>query len=374
MEEKNGAKEKKNRPAIPESVKSELWARAAGRCEFRGCNKFLLEDTVTKKKRKINHIAHIVSWTPSGPRGNENSEKLAKDISNLMLTCVEHNNLIDDPKYVDEYPVELLQQYKREHEERIRRVTGLGKDYGTRIVKMYSKIQDQTPQISDDAIYEAIMPYYPLDTALNIDLTQVEDIETAKKQIKRHIDLHVLSEESEISYSIFCMCKIPYTCYLGYVLGNKVKSEIYQFFRDTQDWKWKEGESGEFQIIRPSIEQSQSDVDLLIEVSGNIDRTLIPNYPVYSLKADKPGFLFLKTRRQVIEFVIKFRELLSEIRDMHGEKVTVHLILAAPNPIVFELGKAIMKNIDPTIVLYDKVSDCVYYQKIMNLHDRIRED
>ena len=33
--------EKKKRPAIPENVKRELWIKSGGRCEFRGCNKYL---------------------------------------------------------------------------------------------------------------------------------------------------------------------------------------------------------------------------------------------------------------------------------------------------------------------------------------------
>ena len=77
--------EKKKRPAIPENVKRELWIKSGGRCEFRGCNKYLYKDGVTKQPRNLANIAHIVSWTPTGPRGNQNSEKLATDISNLML-------------------------------------------------------------------------------------------------------------------------------------------------------------------------------------------------------------------------------------------------------------------------------------------------
>ena len=74
-----------------------------------------------------------------------------------------------------------------------------------------------------------------------------------------------------------------------------------------------------------------------------------------------------------MEFQIKFRELLDIIREEHGENVVIHLIVAAPNPITFEIGKSIMKNIDPTILLYDKVKDMVKYKPVMYLHKRIRE-
>lgn len=363
--------EKRKRPHIPEKTKLQLYIKAGGRCEFRGCNKYLFEDEVTRQPRKMVNIAHIVSWTPSGPRGNEDSEKLATDISNLMLTCVEHNNLIDSSEYVEEYPAELLRQFKREHEERIYRVTGMGQDYGIRIIKMYSKIQDQTPHIGDRSVSEAIMPYYPLDTGINIDLTQVENIEEAQKQISRIVELHISSDEKEEGYGVFIMAKIPYSCYLGYILGNKVKSEVFQFFRDSEDWKWRSGEFGHFSIVKPRERLDEQQVVLLVEVSGNIDYALIPNYPVYSVKADSPGVLFLQSKEQLIEFRIKFREILSIIREIHSEACTVHLILAAPNPITFEIGKSIMKNIDPTILLYDKVQDDIKYKEIMCLHKRI---
>ena len=82
--------------------------------------------------------------------------------------------------------------------------------------------------------------------------------------------------------------------------------------------------------------------------------------------------MFIQSKEQVLEFQIKFRELLNEIREIHGEDITVNLVIAAPNPISFEIGKCIMKNIDPTILLYDKVDNDVNYREIMCLHSRIR--
>ena len=354
-------------------MKRELWIKSGGRCEFRGCNKYLYKDGVTKQPRNLANIAHIVSWTPTGPRGNQNSEKLATDISNLMLTCSEHNNLIDDPRYVEMYPVELLQQYKREHEERIYRVTGMGQEYGVRIIKMFSKIQGQVSIIGDKAVSEAIMPYYPLESDIIIDLTQVEDVTSAQKQIERAVDLHIKSNSHEESYSVFIMAKIPYACYLGYVLGNKVKSVPHQFFRDTQDWKWRDGEFGHFQVTKPKAEKPEDEVNLLVEISGNIDCKLMPNNITYSIKAENPGFMFIQSKEQILEFQIKFRELLNEIREIYGEDVKINLVIAAPNPVSFEIGKCIMKNIDPTIILYDKVDNDVSYQKVMCLHSRIRK-
>lgn len=360
------------RPSIPQAVQRELWIKAGGRCEFRGCNKYLYKDGVTQQPRNLANISHIVSWIPTGPRGNENSEKLAKDISNLMLTCSEHNNLIDDSKYVEKYPIELLQKYKRDHEERIYRVTGMGQEYCVRIIKMWSKIQGQVPQIGDQDVHDAIQPYYPLEETLNIDLTQVEDITAAMVTIKKIVDLHLLSDQKQEKYCLFCMAKIPYSCYLGYILGNKVSVDSFQYFRDRQNWKWNEKEQPGFKVISPRNIEKVQEVNLLVEISGFIDKKLIPDNPCYHIQAELPNFLFLQNKKQVIEFQIKFRDLLSDIRVHYGEDVKINLIPAIPNPIAFEIGRTIMKNIDPTIILFDKVDNSIVYEPIMTLHERVR--
>ena len=100
------ADNKKNRPHIPKSVQTHLWLRAGGRCEFRGCNKILYEDQVTQDPINEANIAHIISWKESGPRGDKIlSPLLATDITNLMLTCPEHNHLIDSGENIEKLPI-----------------------------------------------------------------------------------------------------------------------------------------------------------------------------------------------------------------------------------------------------------------------------
>ena len=83
-----------------------LWAISGGRCEYEGCNTPLYMDILTKKKYNKAYIAHIVADSLDGPRGDpERSEKLANEISNLMLLCDPHHTLID--KDVANHPVEL---------------------------------------------------------------------------------------------------------------------------------------------------------------------------------------------------------------------------------------------------------------------------
>ena len=152
----------KIRPHIPKSVQTHLWLRAGGRCEFRGCNKILYEDQVTQDPINEANIAHIISWTESGPRGDKIlSPQLATDITNLMLTCPEHNHLIDSGENIEKYSVSFLQEMKREHEDSIRELTGLRTQLPKRVIELKSMIHGQRPSITPKEEADALFPFFP---------------------------------------------------------------------------------------------------------------------------------------------------------------------------------------------------------------------
>jgi len=126
---------KKGRPSIAQGVQNELWARAAGRCEFRGCNELLYVDDLTKQRSNLATIAHIVAYSPEGPRGDPvRSEELQVDVRNLMLTCRVHGKVIDDRDEEAAYPESLLLEFKQEHESRICMLTGITEDAQTHVL------------------------------------------------------------------------------------------------------------------------------------------------------------------------------------------------------------------------------------------------
>ncbi len=61
---------------IPKDVQHEVWWKAAGRCEFKGCNKPLYVHGVTLDKCKISELAHIIGDSEQGPRGDKKLSKV----------------------------------------------------------------------------------------------------------------------------------------------------------------------------------------------------------------------------------------------------------------------------------------------------------
>lgn len=364
----------KKRPDIPAYIRMALFSKAAGRCEFEGCNKILYEDYLTKKRINNSNIAHIISWTPDGPRGDkELSRKLATNIDNLMLTCIEHNRLIDENEEI--YTVDILREMKKNHEDRVRYMTSIGQDRGIRVIRIIQKIQDQNSFISEQDISESLFPLFRKGEIIDIDLSSTLDIESAKKIIAKKIDIHINNNES---FAVFCMSTIPVACVFGYELGNKIKYQLYQYHRNEKTWKWFDNSqlnNGSSNIIveYPEIEGIHNAVNLVIELSGLIDDGLLPDNPTYRISTNKPGRNWLMCSEQITEFLDNYRMVMDEIRHKNGEDVVIHLFVAVPNPISIEIGSNIQKNLDPTVVLYDKSSQTTHYEKICILHKRIRE-
>ena len=81
---------------------AKLWAKAAGRCEYAGCNKLLYKDDLTSEEINRAFVAHIVAASPDGPRGDKTlSAQLVDDIDNVMLMCHDHHRLIDHEQVVE---------------------------------------------------------------------------------------------------------------------------------------------------------------------------------------------------------------------------------------------------------------------------------
>ena len=139
-----------------------LWAISAGRCEYKGCNKVLHRDILTKKKYNSAYIAHIVADKPNGPRGDiERSGLLCDDINNLMLLCNEHHNLIDKVDVEGHSEIRLLAM-KQQHEERIKRITDIASNMSSEIILYGANIGANNSPLSYQLAREALLyNYYP---------------------------------------------------------------------------------------------------------------------------------------------------------------------------------------------------------------------
>lgn len=367
-------KPKKTRVPIPLKTQIELWSVAAGRCEFRGCNKPLYLDELTKTKDNLSLISHIIAAEKGGPRGDEiDSPRLAKDISNLMLTCRDHGKIIDSKENVPDYPPELLREYKKEHEERIRILTDIMDDAKSHVLIFQAPIDGKSFNVDKAHAHQAMLPKYPAKEHPDlIDFSDLADKETeegywntlARNTKSKFNDIfkHGANRRDYKHLSLFALAPIPLLVYLGNLIGDKEAVDLYQKHRGSAGWKWKDEPEGirkEFyRVIEPDIHNNKAQSVILISISGMVDREKITevvgeNCNFYEIAAVKPGLDFLSSRLRLEIFCCEYRQLLGVIRARNGHAKELHLFCAAPSPVAVECGRALLPKSDPPVKIYD---------------------
>ena len=104
--------------AVTQKSMKILWANAAGRCAFPGCQCRLCTNEAAKAAPyTVGEMAHICGEKPGASRYDASqSDKQRDDYANLILLCPNHHTLIDKPETLKKYPVEVLHQMKVDHE------------------------------------------------------------------------------------------------------------------------------------------------------------------------------------------------------------------------------------------------------------------
>lgn len=345
-----------------------LWALSGGHCEF--CNNYLLEDWLTLSKGKYGQNAHIVAFKEDGPRGNvSNRPEKINDVNNLMLLCYEHHHLIDTEKPL-EYPRERLEEMKRVHEERIKRLTTIKPENQTTVIRFQAKIGGDSVEISESDIKLALEPYYFLkENQVNINLTELDNnddgyIDSARSVIKRKtsklFDSQIDSNPID-HISVFAFAEIPLLVYLGASISNKITVNFYQKHGDTKDWKWKtDGEISlyDFKSLRKGT--SKDNVALIISISGRISPSDLPNeidesFSIYEITSkNKPlSPMSLRRKEDLEEFSKTYQIALRKIKENHSENSVIHLFPAVRPPIAVLCGHELRHKVDPELWVYD---------------------
>jgi hypothetical protein len=96
-------------------------ARSGGYCANPSCRRDLFPPVGSDGIATIDELAHIIAQSPAGPRGDDPLPLDARnDGSNVILLCPSCHRLVDDMNASDTFTPEVLREWKREHERRVR--------------------------------------------------------------------------------------------------------------------------------------------------------------------------------------------------------------------------------------------------------------
>jgi hypothetical protein len=355
--------------AIPPAVQLRLYVAAGGRCEFDGCNEYVLEHQVTRRPGNFGEAAHIVAFKPDGPRGWDGGRpRKINDAANLMLLCAGCHKLVDD--HPEDYSRETLREYKRIHEVRIRHLTSLGPAQRTAVLVVKAPVNGQTVAVPFDHVVEATAPRYPSrHETEGTDLTTIIDGGSAFSQVAQETIREAVDrffgpggEGRKAGHaSIFALAPIPLLVFLGRQLTNKVPSDLFQRHRDTEKWTWKHGgRTVRYAVKRLRRGPVRSKVALLVSLSGSIRIRDLPNVvrrsaTIYSitLEGQTPRPTFLRTREDLERFRTAFQEALGLIGQNHGLLRSIDFFPAVPAPVAVLCGRELLPKVHPALRVWD---------------------
>ena len=313
-----------------------------------------------------------------------------------------HGHYIDDLDRVPEYPEHLLLEFKREHEDRVRILTGITQDAQTRVVLLTAPVDGRSFEINERDAHQALLPLYPAEehadrfdfSDLGVPANSPGFYPLLRDALDTKVDglLRRRGSEKVRSLAVFAIAPIPLLVHLGHRLGDLQSVELFQRHRNQRPnpWAWKHEEEPApfYTTVVPDVPGDDKDRSGLkdprtpvvsVSISGPVlPKTIAPhvegeiahyqiNLPEV-MTGEGSGRDSLRSRARLESFAIEFRRVLDIVRARHGHDQTVHLFLSAPAPVSIEVGRNV-KHVDPPFLVYDYQKAAAGYTPALTINE-----
>ena len=358
---------------VPVAVQCLLWGKAAGRCEFAGCNEPLWKSRVTQEQVNIGQKAHIYAFRAGGARGGCAVDLVnLQDLSNLMLVCHACHRKIDKEPNGGRYTVSLLQQMKKAHEKRIERITALTEDKRSHVVLYGANIGDHSSPLNYREAALAMFPRrYPAADS-PIDLATVSssfsdrdasfwatEAENLLRKFRMRVRERISSGEAT-HLSVFALAPQPLLVLLGTLLGDIVPADVYQRHREPSTWQWPENvTTPAFKLRRP--DKATGSPALVVALSATVTPDRVASVigrdaSIWLITVEQPHNDLTKSPEHLVQLRSLLRSTLDQIKSAHGQMTALHIFPVASVSAAVELGRVRMPKADMPWVIYDQVN------------------
>lgn len=377
------------RQKVPQFERMKVWIRSGGRCAI--CGRYLLEGLLTNEEFTLGELAHIVGQqtTKGSPRGEYDLPKSERDkAENLMLLCASEHDEIDRKGALDTLTVERLRKIKHDHEDWVRRMTGLDRNRGTAVVRMIGQIRGNAVELSKPTASAAVLhsddrfPEFPLSYeqyGFEIDLRHLPGEGTdmywaaGKAAIDEVIEhkLHEAVRREDVRHlSVFGFARLPLLVYFGSRLDDTYEVAIYQRHRSTEAWAWPETatpvtfdvayQSDTEPVSESANSASRAGAVLVLNISGTIqpdelppDLAALPRHVITPV-GETPGVDIINSPATLQAFTKTVRTLLSRVEATDKHMPTLHVFGALPLAACIALGRARDPHVHPPFMVYDR--------------------
>lgn len=355
---------------ITEPKKLILMGLCGGKCEFRGCEKSIVEDMLTGDKANFSNYAHIIASSANGPRGDKIlSSKLSNDENNIMVLCRDHHKEVDD--LPERYTVDILKNMKSEHENYVKDIMKIKKERKVMGIKYTFSISDRVPKINDEDIRSCAFKqgYYCSGDIINLSDSKADETDKEylyileKENLKRNFLQMVKPQLKKENVKKILLCAIapqPLLIYLGNLFSDIVDVSVQQLQREPiQQWYLNDDNNEEFEINIDIPQKKYSKVALNISITADISEERIRSIvgeecDIIKIESNIHGNDIIKSKMQIEIYKNKIREAYELIKDAYGRDCEINIFPAMPISIAVETGRCWMKKTHPSLVIYDE--------------------
>lgn len=342
------------RANIPKDVRRDLWIAAGGRCEFRGCNKPVDRDFLTKQRCVVGEYAHIVADSPDGARGLPGeSEKLAQDLRNLMLACYDCHSRIDRYGQKNEYTAEQLRAMKREHEARMELIYSATGVKDSLPVLMSFPVGAHVPVIDLRQVHHAMLENsgytrFPVDKHIHIDKGDFDILDSSPEfwiraervvadLYERRIHPEISTRNGTAHLTVAAFAPIPMLMKLGALLGDKTEAMVLDL--PGERWLWDQrADCPAPQFTFEIPDTLPREVAAIVSISNVAVRP--PSFSVVEFRAVAPNRGIIRTESHVQGFRREFNAFLMQLV-RSGVRI-LHLHPATPLCASVEIGRMLL--------------------------------
>lgn len=355
---------------IADSKKLILMGICGGKCEFRGCEKSIVQDMLTGEKSNFSNYAHIVASSENGPRGDKVlSSKLSNDENNIMVLCRDHHKEIDD--FPEKYTVNILKDMKREHEAYIQDLMSIHKEASVIGVKYTANISDRVTKINDEDIRKCAFRQnkYCKGQIINLSDSKADERNNSKfyefesENMKTNFLQSIkplLKKEKVYKFLLCAIAPQPLLIYLGTLFSDITDVEVQQLQREPiQEWYLSDGKDENFDVKLNIPNKKYAKVALNISITADISEERISNVlgkecDIIKIESTIHGNDIIKNKSQLEIYKKKIREAYESIKDTYGRDCEINVFPAMPISIAIETGRCWMKKAHPRLTIYDE--------------------
>jgi hypothetical protein len=314
-------------------------------------------DFLTKEKCVVGEYAHIIGDSPDAARGVAGeSERLAKDPSNLMIACFDCHSRIDRNGQNNEFSAEELRRMKREHEARIELIYSATGVRESLPILMSFPVGTHLPVVDIRQVHYALLENssytrFPVGQYVHIDKSDFDALDDSMEfwpRAERVVsDVYeqrirpLLTARSGVSHlTIAAFAPIPMLMKLGALIGDKTEASVLDL--PVERWIWDTNPNCPApNYVFDVPEKLPREVAAVVSISGRANWP--DNMTTVEFRAAQPNRSIIRTEAHVLHFRQQFNAFLTKLTDA-GVRV-LHLHAATPLSASVEIGRTLLPKI-----------------------------